>query len=139
MQFGTICTILKTWKTLLQGWFSGFLNCTNDTKSHKASQILTGQWTLSPPTPRSVFRILLKPFEDIPFQMFGRVLKRAIAPTLQKVEEKMSKNSAHLLAMLYKILQSSLRLTTYTDFTVLTEIYPTWNTQCTLLSSTYQQ
>ena len=57
--------------------------------------------------------------------MFGRVLKRAIAPTLQKVEEKMSENSAHLLAMLYKILQRSLRLTTYTDFTVLTEIYPT--------------
>ena len=48
-QFGTICTILKTWKhpaTLLKlthfhGCFSRFLNCTNGTKSRNASHMWT--------------------------------------------------------------------------------------------------
>ena len=61
-RFGTFCTILKTWKTLMEecyfylscrlqpafllkvtllhGCFSRFLNCTNGTKSRKASHIM---------------------------------------------------------------------------------------------------
>ena len=48
-RFGTICTILKTWKnthggvlkvTILHGCFSRFLYCTNGNKSRKASHII---------------------------------------------------------------------------------------------------
>ena len=67
-RFGTICTILKTWKntrsvtfskvagykvTLLHRCFSHFLNCTNGTKSHKTSHMETCS---------SVFRTLKVPF-----------------------------------------------------------------------------
>ena len=38
-RFGTNCTIYKAWKTPMKECFSRFLNCTDASKSRKASQI----------------------------------------------------------------------------------------------------